>query len=661
MELDGVADEVGEQLLQLAGVALHDGERVARDGRPGLVDRVLEVGERGVERGVERHPGEGAPLRPHAREREEVLDQPLHPAGAVGGEGDELLRVLVEAVAVAPLEELDVAGDRPERLLEVVRRHIGKALQLLVGTAQVELGLLAVADVDDGGEDERHAVGGHGPAGHHEGDLRAVAPDAAHLGGLTRAAVGCGGRGPVGQEAGNRLPHEDAAGLAEEALDLGVDEGDPAARVDHQEAARRRLDHLAEAGLGLAEGAVEGLGDLAPGAPADEANDDEQQGRQPHHPAQEGAGPLEDGVTRDLHLQDPGHGAEPQRAGEAPAAVGALVHQQRGVARDDGGRGDRAGEVRPEARRAAAHEDADARPEQAGELVARRGAGPYGLPLDDVAEEPLAVEHRRHEGIPDRVGLQVEGRTRQRALDRDELPELVGRLRIEGVARGAGREDPGAIGRPEFNGIADGVVGDELVECRLGGGARGRARGGQELDDVALVGDASKHRQAGARGLVEQLADLAGDLLQAEVGHPDRRRPHLAVGEGGDAGDAEREDRDDEEAEALVGGEAAPGASGSRGLWSGGGHAWPRSVPCSRSPMIRCADVGGRRATGRRFSGTRASRGQTARRVDRPASDRPVLRVTIPSPVRREPRPRPPPTAPPSGGRGPSATADDAT
>ena len=77
---------------------------------------------------------------PHARERQQVVDQVLHAPRAVDGEADVLVGARVELAAVALLEQLAEARDLAQRLLEVVRGDVGELLELGVGAPQVGLG-----------------------------------------------------------------------------------------------------------------------------------------------------------------------------------------------------------------------------------------------------------------------------------------------------------------------------------------------------------------------------------------------------------------------------------------------------------------------------------------------------------------------------------------
>ena len=89
-----------------------------------------------------------------ARIVQQVGDQLLHPRHAVHDVEEELVGVGVELVLVLALDQLHVAGDHPQRLLEIVRGDVGELLEFLVGARQLlgrvfqsVLGLLAVGDV----------------------------------------------------------------------------------------------------------------------------------------------------------------------------------------------------------------------------------------------------------------------------------------------------------------------------------------------------------------------------------------------------------------------------------------------------------------------------------------------------------------------------------
>ena len=93
--------------------------------------------------------------------------------GAVDGEADELVGVVVELALVAARQQLRVARHHAQRLLQVVRGDVGELLELGVrarqlvllgaqrrlGAKQRLLGALALGDVAGGGEDADDGAG----------------------------------------------------------------------------------------------------------------------------------------------------------------------------------------------------------------------------------------------------------------------------------------------------------------------------------------------------------------------------------------------------------------------------------------------------------------------------------------------------------------------
>ena len=75
--------------------------------------------------------------RADARVGQQVVDQLLHASRAVDGEADELVGVCVELALVAARQELGVRGHHAQRLLQVVRRHVGELLELGVRARQL--------------------------------------------------------------------------------------------------------------------------------------------------------------------------------------------------------------------------------------------------------------------------------------------------------------------------------------------------------------------------------------------------------------------------------------------------------------------------------------------------------------------------------------------
>ena len=116
-ELECVRDEVQEQTLELARVGRDRRQPVPGDGRASLLDRELEVRQRAVEHGVHFSRSERGTPRADPGERQQVLDQPLHPNRAVERVSDEFVGVGVEFPLVSLTEQLHVAADHAQRLL----------------------------------------------------------------------------------------------------------------------------------------------------------------------------------------------------------------------------------------------------------------------------------------------------------------------------------------------------------------------------------------------------------------------------------------------------------------------------------------------------------------------------------------------------------------
>ena len=74
---------------------------------------------------------------PGPRERQQVVDHPLHPPRAAGDEADHLVGLGVELALVAAREHRREGADRAQRRGEVVRGDVGEVLELGVGAPQL--------------------------------------------------------------------------------------------------------------------------------------------------------------------------------------------------------------------------------------------------------------------------------------------------------------------------------------------------------------------------------------------------------------------------------------------------------------------------------------------------------------------------------------------
>ena len=135
--LDGVADEVLEQLDQLHLVRQDGGQGIVRHHRAAssmAPRRFMSACSNASSLEVST---QFLSFCPDARIGQQVLDQPLHAGGAVHREGDELVGVGVQLALVAPGQKLRVAGHHPQRLLQIVRGNVGKLPQFLVRAVQL--------------------------------------------------------------------------------------------------------------------------------------------------------------------------------------------------------------------------------------------------------------------------------------------------------------------------------------------------------------------------------------------------------------------------------------------------------------------------------------------------------------------------------------------
>ncbi len=93
VELDGVADQVLEQLNQLPGVGRHGRQRVVRHPRATLFNRDLQIGQRVAQDDGAIGRLEGFAARAHTRIGQQVVDEYLHAAYPIHGIADELVGI----------------------------------------------------------------------------------------------------------------------------------------------------------------------------------------------------------------------------------------------------------------------------------------------------------------------------------------------------------------------------------------------------------------------------------------------------------------------------------------------------------------------------------------------------------------------------------------
>jgi hypothetical protein len=137
-ELDRVRDQVLEHQHELRGVGAHRRQIVVDDQRLALLDGGREVPDRLAQGGVRIGRLDRLAARPDPGVGQQVVDLPLQADGAVHRVADVLLGLVVELLSVTLGQELRVARDHPQRLLQVVRGDVGELLEFLVGAREVE-------------------------------------------------------------------------------------------------------------------------------------------------------------------------------------------------------------------------------------------------------------------------------------------------------------------------------------------------------------------------------------------------------------------------------------------------------------------------------------------------------------------------------------------
>ena len=136
-ELQRIADQVDQQLAHLPRVGQHRGQGVVGDGGAAVLHPQAQL-EQGVGQcGLQRHGLRGQGLAVDAGQAEQVTDQGLGALAAVHHELQKLLRLGWQRGLVAPHQQLTVAGDHAQRLLQIMRGNVGKALQILVRAHQL--------------------------------------------------------------------------------------------------------------------------------------------------------------------------------------------------------------------------------------------------------------------------------------------------------------------------------------------------------------------------------------------------------------------------------------------------------------------------------------------------------------------------------------------
>lgn len=123
---DGISNQVLEQLHQLASVSDDDWKDLCCQFRICLTNLRFQVVPHFFDNDVAVGVAERSGFRRDARIGQKIVEQSLHPLGTVNRALQELVCFLIELPTVPPLQQLTIAGDRPQRSLQVMRNAVAK-------------------------------------------------------------------------------------------------------------------------------------------------------------------------------------------------------------------------------------------------------------------------------------------------------------------------------------------------------------------------------------------------------------------------------------------------------------------------------------------------------------------------------------------------------
>src|SRR5262249_31056209 len=118
------------------------------------MDELLQVSQESAKDDVPVERARGANDTPGAAEGEQVVDECAEATAGLGQVGDVLAALVRQLGGIVFGEESAKCLEGPQRLLEVVRDDVGEFLQLLVGMAELDVGLLQFAGAADDGAGE---------------------------------------------------------------------------------------------------------------------------------------------------------------------------------------------------------------------------------------------------------------------------------------------------------------------------------------------------------------------------------------------------------------------------------------------------------------------------------------------------------------------------
>ena len=114
------------------------------DNRATFLNGHLQIAQGHLKHGVAVCALESHALPSYARKGQQVLHQLLHTQGAVDRVVNVLIRIRIELALITFRQQLSIGSYHPQGFLQIVRSHVGKLLQLLIGPSQFLLRTLVI-------------------------------------------------------------------------------------------------------------------------------------------------------------------------------------------------------------------------------------------------------------------------------------------------------------------------------------------------------------------------------------------------------------------------------------------------------------------------------------------------------------------------------------
>ena len=135
-ELEGVADQILENLGELSLVGANRWQRFMIDNGPRGVNFGLQIMQDALDQICTIDRFQFAATRIYARHHKQVVDERLHALGAIDRVFNIFVRLCVQFSLVPFRQQLHVTGDHAQGFLQIMGSDIGKLFELGVGALE---------------------------------------------------------------------------------------------------------------------------------------------------------------------------------------------------------------------------------------------------------------------------------------------------------------------------------------------------------------------------------------------------------------------------------------------------------------------------------------------------------------------------------------------